>query len=167
MARTEYRFATGSQVGHDVSLSANDKVTLGSSVNVSASTTPLLGGSLEYSWNFGDGSGSTPFSTSGNASYTYNQPNHWSAVVTIKETTADGVFESSKSVPITVYRQPTTVSPTASSTIVEANGQVVVVNEDNDTVSAIENTAPYGKLWEAAVGDQPRTLAVAPNGNLW
>ncbi len=43
MARTEYRFATGSQVGHDVSLSANDKVTLGSSVNVSASTTPLLG----------------------------------------------------------------------------------------------------------------------------
>lgn len=167
MGRTEYRFATGSQVGHDIALSANDKVTLGSSLNVSASTTPLLGGTVEYSWNFSDGSEPTPFSSSGNASHVYNDPNHWSAVVTVRETTAQGVFESSKSVPVTVYRQPTSIAPTASSTIIESNGQIVVVNEDNDTVSAISNVAPFAKLWEASVGDQPRTLAKAPDGTLW
>ncbi|MCK6264911.1 NPCBM/NEW2 domain-containing protein [Vibrio sp. ZSDE26] len=167
MARTEYRFSTGSQVGHDVQISSVDKITLGSSVNFAASTTPILGGDVEYSWNFGDGGGSTPFSPSGSASYLYGEPNHWSAVVTVREATVDGVFESSKSVPITVYRQPTFNSPTASSTIIESNGQVLVVNEDNDSVSAIANTAPYAKQWETAVGDQPRTLAVAPDGNIW
>jgi len=167
MARTEYRFATGSQVGHEVSVSSSDKVTLGTSVSVSASAMPLLGGDIEYSWNFGDGSNSTPFSPSGNAGYVYGDPNHWSAVVTVRETTAEGVFESSKSVPVTVYRQPTAIAPTASSTIIENNGQIIAVNEDNDTVTAISNTAPFTKLWEVAVGDQPRTLAKAPDGHIW
>lgn len=167
MGRTEYRFATGSQVGHDISVSANDKITLGSGTNVSATASPLLGGSIEYSWSFGDGSNPTPFSSSGSASHVYGNPNHWSAVVTVRETTSDGVFESSKSVPVTVYRQPTSIAPTASSTIIEANGQIIVVNEDNDTVSAISNVAPFVKQWESSVGDQPRTLAKAPNGHLW
>ncbi len=167
MARTEYRFATGSQAGHDISVTASDKVTLGSSINVSATSSPMLGGTMEYSWNFGDGTASTAFSSNSSASHIYSAPNNWSAVVTVRETTIDGVFESSKSMPITVYRQPTAVAPTASSTIIESGGQVIVVNEDNDSVSAISNSAPYNKLWESAVGDQPRTLAAAPDGNVW
>jgi DNA-binding beta-propeller fold protein YncE len=42
------------------------------------------------------------------------------------------------------------------------------VNSDGNTVASMNSTSPYAKVWETAVGKNPRTLAQpAPNGDLW
>lgn len=41
------------------------------------------------------------------------------------------------------------------------------MNPDNDTVSAVSAVAPFQKLWERAVMQVPKSLATAPNGNIW
>lgn len=164
MPATSYRFSTGSVVGHDITLSSSTQVTLGTPITFSASASPLLGGNLEYSWDFGDGTAPTAFSSNGSVSHTYNAPNHWNAIVTVRES---GTLTTSKAQQHTVYNPVTTTGPTTASTIVKGSILVYAVNEDNGTVSAISQTAPFAKVWEAPVGEKPRTLAIAPNGDIW
>ncbi|WP_120512418.1 NPCBM/NEW2 domain-containing protein [Photobacterium salinisoli] len=161
---TSYRFSTGSVVGHDISLGSTAQVTLGTPISFSASASPLLGGNLEYSWDFGDGTPPTAFSSSGSVSHTYSSPNHWNAIVTVRES---GSLTTSKTQQHTVYNPLTLNTPTTASTIVKDANRVYAVNEDNGTVSAISQTSPFGKVWETQVGEKPRTLAIAPDGNLW
>ncbi|MGB7995081.1 MAG: PKD domain-containing protein, partial [Photobacterium halotolerans] len=161
---TSYRFSTGSAVGHDITLGSTAQVTLGTPISFSASASPLLGGNLEYSWDFGDGTPPTAFSGSGSVSHTYSSPNHWNAIVTVRES---GSLTTSKTQQHTVYNPLTLNTPTTASTIVKDANRVYAVNEDNGTVSAISQTSPFGKVWETQVGEKPRTLAIAPDGNLW
>ena len=58
--------------------------------------------------------------------------------------------------------------PTHASTIVldEARHRVWTVNPDHDTVTAID-TRRLVRLFEAKVGDRPRTLALAKDGGVW
>lgn len=46
------------------------------------------------------------------------------------------------------------------------NNRVINVNPDNDTITAIDAVSG-AKLFESAVGKDPRTLAVADNGEIW
>lgn len=68
-----------------------------------------------------------------------------------------------------VVHRPLTASPPTHSqplSLDAAGGKLWVVNPDTDTVTAV-NPATLAKLGEYAVGDQPETLAVAPDGKLW
>src|SRR5687768_10541600 len=67
-----------------------------------------------------------------------------------------------------VHHPLTPLRPTSSSSIVydAARNRVYTVNQDNDTVTAIdaENVVNLGEL---AVYRKPESLAVMPNGKLW
>lgn len=121
-------------------------------------------GSLTYSWNFGDGSPATVFSSSSAASHSYTQPGHYSVQVTV---TNGGVIASA-AVLQTVHNVVSSIRPTHSSTIVlhPATGWIWCVNSDNDTVTAIDPLSNQ-KLLEVPVGNHPRTLATAPDGTVW
>lgn len=120
-------------------------------------------GELKFTWDFGDGTQSEPDS-SGRATHTYEKPGHYSVIVLLEDSTGT----RSDSFIQTVHRPLPPVAPTSSSTIVHlaAQKRVCNVNADNDTISCV-STETLELLFEAAVGDHPRTLALGPDGNLW
>ena len=121
-------------------------------------------GTLTYSWDFGDGSAVTPFSTTSTASHTYASAGHFPAKVTI----SNGTLQSSSSFTQTIHHPVTSTKPTASSTIIldSVRNRVWTVNPDTDTITAI-NAANNTKFLEKPVGKNPRTLAQAPDGTIW
>jgi DNA-binding beta-propeller fold protein YncE/cytochrome c peroxidase len=121
-------------------------------------------GPFTYSWDFGDGSPRTPFSSSSQATYAYADVGHYAALVTV----AGGTLSGSDSFLQTVHYPLTAERPTRSSTIAldESRGLVWCVNADDDTVSAIDAQS-FQKVLEAPVGARPRTLARAPDGTIW
>ncbi|MCA6059540.1 ricin-type beta-trefoil lectin domain protein [Thalassolituus sp. ST750PaO-4] len=113
------------------------------------------------SWNFGDGT-VTPFSSANPVSHQYSTPGHYRVIVTIQ--TPEG--EQTQSFEHTVT-YPLTPQAPANSTPVTGDGQQVYnVNPDNGTVTAI-NASSLNKVWEVAVGRDPKTLAIGPNGWIW
>ncbi len=121
-------------------------------------------GELTVTWNFGDGQSSEP-SAEGTASHVYAEPGHYPVIVVVRDETG-GV--RSDSFLQTVHRPISSTPPTSSSTIVfhRDADRVCNVNADNHTVSCL-STATSEFLFEVPVGRHPRTLAVAPDGNLW
>ena len=156
-------FSTGSVVDSTadpkVILTANAATTAGTNINFSAVGDGT--GTLQYSWNFGDGT-STSQSTNPKASHTYASPGHYTVVVT-----AQNPIGIDTDIYIQTIHNPITAgSPTNSSTIVHNGSHSYNVNPDNDSVTKIDGNS-HAKLWERAVGDNPRTLAIAPSGDIW
>jgi YVTN family beta-propeller protein len=125
-------------------------------------TATSTGGSVHYSWNFGDASGDTPESISPDASHAYAYTGRYAVVLHVRNSTG----RSSCTVNQIVHYPITSRPATHSSTIAYGNGAAYVVNADNDTVTSID-AATLRVLWEAPVGAHPRTLAVAANGDIW
>ncbi len=121
-----------------------------------------------YRWNFGDGSASTDWSTSGNASHNYSRGGIFNVTLTV---TDDRGVELSRSFLQTVYLPSTANRPTASTNLLvqtpaTGNARLWVVNQDNDSVSAFDAVS-RSKLAEVTVGAAPRSIAQAANGLLW
>ncbi len=136
----------------------------GSDVRFSASAS---GSALEYAWNFGDGSPTTAYSASSTATHRYVNPGLYTVTLSVRS--ADGRVTTTSFVQAIVGTR-TAVAPVASSNIAleprsGANARLWVVNPDNDTVSVFD-AVTHAKLAEIAVGNGPRTLAVAP-GTVW
>ncbi|GAB4201619.1 MAG: hypothetical protein OHK0022_23820 [Roseiflexaceae bacterium] len=158
------RFSTGAAVSPlSVSITPSPGRPAGTAVNFTATASGATG-TVEYSWNFGDGSPATAFSTSATASRTYSTPGHYQVSVTVRNGTqlaGDGLIQ-------TIHRPLTTGKPTSSSTIIyeAANSRVWAVSPDNDSIAAI-NATTYNRLFEQPAGDNPRTLALAGDGKIW
>lgn len=137
-------------------------VQTGNSQTFSVSAT---GGTLTYSWNFGDGSGDTAFSSNSTITHTYTAPGRYVVTVTVADEFGNQTVESFTQM---VHRPLTAGTPVASSGLAElpSRSEIYVVNPDNDTVSVI-NTSSLSRIVEISVGDEPRTLAVAPDGLIW
>ncbi|HEY2952262.1 MAG TPA: Ig-like domain-containing protein, partial [Verrucomicrobiae bacterium] len=158
------RFTTGSHAGAIALLLAAAPprpVSQPVTFNVAATS---AGARLKFSWDFGDATAPTSFALQPEATHTYVKPGHYS----IKVTATDGEFRATRSFTQTIYLPPTTMRPTASSTLIldEPRDRVWAVNPDADTVTAIDATALV-KLFEVPVGGHPRTLALAPDTTLW
>jgi cytochrome c peroxidase/streptogramin lyase len=120
-------------------------------------------GPFQYSWDFGDGTPPTPFSSSGEALHTYTRGGHFSVLCTA----TNGSAMDTDSFVQTVHYPLTRDRPTHSSTIaLNATNRTFCVNADNDTVTSIQRVS-FVKLQEIAVGDHPRTVAFAPDGSAW
>ena len=119
-------------------------------------------GTFYYSWDFGDGSPVTPWSLDPAASNVYSAPGHYSVLLSI----SNAAQTTSISFLQTIHRPLTVPPPSASSTILHHGTQVFCVNEDNDTVSAIDETT-LTLQWEQPTGARPRTLAVGPDNMIW
>lgn len=136
---------------------------VGANIQLSASSSGGLG-TVQYSWDFGDGTPSTPFVSSATASHIYPQPGHY----TIRVTAKDSLRTSTVAAAQTIHYPISAVLPVASSPIIldEALNRVWNVNPDHGTVTAIDAIG-LSKQFERGVGREPRTLAKAPFGGIW
>jgi DNA-binding beta-propeller fold protein YncE len=113
-----------------------------------------------YSWDFGNG---VTEETVGSAatSIVHETPGRHFVTLTVSN---DGGTSRCGAVRI-VHEPVTNNAPVSSSSIVTTGRNTYVVNPDNDSVSRFNSD--YAKVWEVAVGDNPRTLALGPNDEVW
>jgi YVTN family beta-propeller protein len=141
-------------------------VQAGSTVSLSATSTGGL--NPRYSWNFGDGTPATAFSSSPATSHPFNNPGRYLVTVTVRDDTGRQVTSSYRQ---SVYAPATAGKPTSSSSLLYetrggANARLWVANPDNDSVTVFD-AITRAKLAEVMVGRAPRTLALAPDGRVW
>ncbi len=134
----------------------------GTAVSYNAQAT---GTGLVYSWNFGDGTGDTPFSTSSTISHTFQSPGRYVVSVTVRN--ASGV-DSVETFTQMIHDNTSTTKPSASNGLLEITqtNEVWVTNPDNNSV-AIVDTATATRTALIPVGENPRSLALAPDGRVW
>jgi len=155
------RFTVAGNAAVSCTLNARAAALDGTSLSYSPGS--VTGSGLQYAWAFGDGS-STALSSTASASHTYAGPGHYPVTLTVKSGTQTGNCSANQ----TVYTAPTATAPRSSSTIAfdATRNRVWVVNSDANTVTAI-NAADNSKRFEVAVGNNPQTLAQAPDGRIW
>ena len=141
-------------------------VPIGSVANLTARA--LGGVNPRFSWNFGDGTGDTEFSTSPSVVHTFSAPGRFLVVVTAKDDTGRQVTASFRQ---GVFSPATSASPSMSSSLLyesksAAGPRLWAANPDNNTVTVFDAQTPR-KLTEIPVGRAPRTLALAPDGRVW
>lgn len=127
-----------------------------------------IGAGVLYSWNFGDGSPATAWSTSNRASYVFPNPGVYYVTVTARDSAG---IEQRSSVMHRMILATTAQAPVQSGNLLlepvsGANARLWVVNADNDTVSVFDSVT-RNKLAEVPVGTAPRTLALAADGTVW
>jgi YVTN family beta-propeller protein len=123
---------------------------------------------VTYSWSFGDGSADTAFSATANVSHTFAAAGVYTVTLTARS--ADGAL-SRRTFVQAVATAATAKAPTRSSAMAlearaTASARLWVVNPDNNSVSVID-TASNARVAEIAVGNSPRSVAVAPDGRIW
>lgn len=122
----------------------------------------VLGGSAQYSWNFGDGSRSA-FSSQPRSTHTYTKAGHYSVTLTVRNSNGQETYYTFQ---LTVISPVTAVAPTHTTNITGDASSVYSVNPDSGTVTALDAQS-LAKRWETRVGSEPRTLAVGPDGRVW
>ena len=121
-----------------------------------------------YSWEFGDGTSATTFSPTASIQHTFAQPGLYAVTLTARA--RDGAISrrtivQAVATPRTA-RQPNASSAMALETRAGASTRLWVVNPDGDSVAVID-TATQERIAEIAVGNSPRSVAVAPDGRIW
>jgi len=160
-------FSTGSTI-QSYSVAVNTAGPLTPSVVANMSLTSINPGAfvLEYAWDYGDGTALSAYSASVASSHTYTSAgNH---TVTVHTRIVGGTNVKQYTAVQVVHHPVVASAPRSSSTIVHdaANNLVWNVNPDNNTVTAIEATT-FGKVFETAVGNMPKTLALGSNNTIW
>jgi DNA-binding beta-propeller fold protein YncE len=123
------------------------------------------GAALLYSFNFGDGTLPTAFSSSATAQHTYTAPGRYSVIVRV----TDGTVTVSQQITAIVHHPLTPVAASTSSQILydPARHKVWNVNPDADTITRLSATT-LAKEAEIPVGLKPRSIALRPDGAaLW
>jgi len=132
------------------------------SLNVSGGLNPLV------SWDFGDGTTPTAASPNFNVSHSFASAGRYIVVVNVSS--GDGTNKQIQFVQ-TIHRTQTAGKPQSSSSILYelrdgTYNRIWNVNPDNNTVT-VHHVNNDQKLAEVPVGENPRSLAHAPNGNIW
>ena len=138
----------------------------GAEITLEASVTG--GTDVMFKWDFDDGSPETPYSPSPSISHVFPGPGIY--YVTVTAVDAGGIPQTT-TVVVTVHLPLTPNRPAVSSNLAiedRATGsdRLWVVNQDNDSVSVFD-TATNAKVAEITVGSAPRSLAIAPGGEVW
>ena len=135
----------------------------------SYSATSNGGPGTTYAWDFGDGTPPTAASTSPTASHVFATPGLHT--VTLTGTSPGGTVKALSFVQAVVAPAAGTARPTQSGNVAMenrggANARAWLVNQDNDSVSVFD-AVTLTLLAEVAVGNAPRSVAVAPDGRVW
>ncbi len=120
-------------------------------------------GNVLFRWNFGEGAPTTPLPDR-SATHTYQTAGH-KTVFVIGE---DDAGMTSASFTQVVHYPLTSIPPRNSSSIFvdAAHHRVWNVNPDSDSVSVIDG-GTLKRMREIPVGDEPHSLAQAPDGTIW
>ncbi|MEM9593044.1 MAG: Ig-like domain-containing protein [Acidobacteriota bacterium] len=166
-----FTFSTGSTVGGNRppevgSLTASAyPAAPGAAVTLTAAATDPDGDSLEYRFDFGDGSPRTPWSSSTTAVHAYGDRGHYQATAQARDPSGS---LASRAATVTVLTAPAGPFPTAGGQIAcDASARRVwKVDPDNDSLAAIDADALSLEV-EVAVCDDPRGVARTGSGDLW
>ncbi len=125
-------------------------------------------GPFEYQWSFGDGTGDSGFSSEPSISHTYAAPGVYTVTLTVRNSEGGA---TSRQFLQAVSGVSTLGRPLASSNMLlepraGTSARLWVINLDNDSVSVFD-TGDNSKVREIAVGSQPRSLALGPDGRVW
>ncbi len=120
-------------------------------------------GAVSFRWNFGDGSDAL-ISTEASATHTYAAVGQFNVFVNV----SDDVERTSAQEIFNAHYPLTPIAPTRSGTIVfdEKRNRIWNVNPDSGSVSVVDAQA-LTRIREVPVGQQPGSLAVAPDGTIW
>ena len=124
-------------------------------------------GSYQYQWDFGDGRAPTAWSTLNTISTVFAKPGVYTVTLTVRA--GDGrtsVHRFLQAVEGAKGQGGSSSGPVAVETRSSGNARVWTVNPDNDSVSVFDAVTRQ-RLAVVAVGQQPRALAVAPDGRVW
>lgn len=121
-----------------------------------------------FSWNFGDGTPETAYSATRTIAHTFANPGRYQITITATDdtgfVTTTSFYQAIHA--ILTANRPSNSSPLAYEIRATGGDRVWNVNPDQDTVSVF-NASTNVKAGEIAVGDQPVSIAIAPNGTLW
>ncbi|MEO8603816.1 MAG: Ig-like domain-containing protein [bacterium] len=137
----------------------------GQSLTLSAAATDPDGDTLQYRFDFGDGSAKTAWSATPSVTTAYAAAGHYRAAVQVRD--PSGSIASQTRV-VTVLTPPAATRPTSSSRILcDAPSRTVwVANPDADTLSGLD-ADDLQKDLEVPVCDDPRGVARDVAGRLW
>lgn len=123
------------------------------------------GSALTYSWNFGDGTPATAPSASGSIDHAYAAPGRYTIIVEVNDATGP---ITSCSVGHVVHRPLTATPPRRSGTLAldVDRHRLWVVSPDHDAVSVLD-TSTNQRDDVVTVGKTPRSVALAPSGDVW
>ncbi len=142
------------------------QIETGQTLNATASASdPDALDSVLYSFTFDDASSATGFSASGTAAATFNLAGR--RFVSVRAT--DGVAVSTERRLAIVHHPLTDVPPARSSLLIcdRDRNALWAANPDGDSVCRIDG-ATLSRDFEVSVGDEPRSLALRPDGSeIW
>ena len=134
-------------------------------VTLTATAEDADGDSLEFRFDFGDGSDRTAWGAPSQSVHAYSTEGHFRALVQAR----DGVGSiSSRALTVTVTSAIASSPPNRSTPVIvdEQSRQVWTVNPDNNSVSRIHIDS-QSVLSQTNVGADPRSIALDQTGNAW
>ena len=167
-----FSFSTGSSVGGnqppeiDGFTATPYPVGLGQTASFSVSASDPEAGTLEYRFDFGDGSPQTSWSGSSTAQHVYSAAGHYRATVQVRDSAEAMATRTTTVTALDVAAGP---DPTSSGPIFCDNvaRRVWTVNPDNDTVTIVDADT-LQVLDEISVCRDPRAIArSAASGEVW
>jgi len=132
---------------------------------VSYTAVPHGGVNPRFSWSFGDGTAATAPATTPGATHTFAQPGRYTVTVTATDDVGPNVVREF----VQAVHHPLTATPPTVSMSIAYEGnrdRVWNVNPDHDTATVFDALTEI-KIAEIAVGQRPRSVAVAPDGRIW
>ncbi|MBU6179797.1 MAG: Ig-like domain-containing protein, partial [Verrucomicrobia bacterium] len=122
-------------------------------------------GALEYRFDFGDGSPKTAWSPSAAASHVYAARGRHLAKAHVRD--AGGLVAIAVHTVTVTDESATNTPPRSTEVEVDATRRTVwTVNPDHGTVTALDADS-LARRFEAVVGEEPRGLAIDPQGRAW
>jgi 2-keto-4-pentenoate hydratase/DNA-binding beta-propeller fold protein YncE len=113
-----------------------------------------------YSWDFGDGTPATAYSSNSSVSHTFKNLGHYQVLLHARQSGKKAAALQAQ----LIFNKPTSKLPSNSSTIAldHQRQRIWNVNPDNGSVTVLDATTMQ-KIKEIAVGPNPRTLSIASN----
>jgi DNA-binding beta-propeller fold protein YncE len=174
IAATQFTFSTGAGITpvnlppQITSVTSNpvSPATAATSVTFTATATDPENGALQYSWQFGDGTAATAFSSSNVSPHAFANPGNYVVLVQVKD---DKGAVTSQNLPLIVSQAGVDFTPAGQDGLTRlrstpiavdsVNRRLWVVNPDTDTVTLLSPDA-LTKTREIVVGRRPLSLAV-------
>jgi len=148
----------------EISLEASSPAPVGQPASFRVASVADAKGDVTYRWNFGDGTIVGPGAGS-EVPHTYASAGHYTVIVLgtdAESNRTSGSFTHTAHAPLT-----DTPPSNASSVLFDVvRNQIWNVNPDNDSVS-VSDAGSLQRLQEIPAGDEPRSLAQAPDGAIW
>lgn len=172
MAQYQFTFSTGSAVGGNTppsmtSLSASTTLlNINQSVALTAVATDAAGDTLQYRFDFGDGSARSAWQSTNSISHSFAAEGHFRVVAQVRDQA--GLIATQSTV-LTVTNHRPTAAPALHSAplyLDASNQRLWVVNPDNDSVTVL-NSGSYQIITEVSVCDSPVSITQDSNDTMW